>query len=91
MSDAMDTSVDDRVISEDYFNDESVEQSTLSDESDKRKRINKIKLFIVFGVLIIILVSVILNLVLIFKVVRLEQRMEHLISMNNYSAYIRQI
>lgn len=91
MSDAMDTSVDDRVISEDYFNDESAEQVTVSDELDKRKRINKIKIFIVFGVLIIILVSVILNLVLIFKVIRLEQRMDHLLSMNNFSACIRQI
>ena len=51
----------------------------------RRKRINNIKLFIISGILIILFTSVILNIVLIFKVMNLEQRMERLFTSDNYS------
>lgn len=46
----------------------------------KRKRVNRIKYFIIFFAVILLFTSVILNFVLMFKVMHLEEEMNQLYS-----------
>ncbi len=57
----------------------------------RRKRINNIKRFIILSVFLLLFVSLILNFILVYKVLNLEKRMNHLLSFDNYCVYERQI
>lgn len=52
-------------------------------QAAKRKRVNRIKSFIIAGAVILLFTSVILNIILVFKVLHLESQMDQLYSANS--------
>ena len=53
-----------------------------SKETAKRKRVNRLKSLIIVGAVILLFTSVILNFVLVFKVLHLENQINQLYSVN---------
>lgn len=51
-------------------------------QTAKRKRVNRLKSLIIFGAVILLFTSVILNFVLVFKVLHLEKQINQLYSVN---------
>ena len=70
-------------------NDEDV--STMNMPESRRKRINSIKICIVLGAISLLLISIVLSFVLLYKVLKLEQRLNNVLSLNDYSVTIEQI
>lgn len=49
-------------------------------QSSRRKRVNRLKTFIVIGAVVLLCTSVILNIILLFRVLRLESQVDILYS-----------
>lgn len=58
-------------------------QDTKGIQAAKRKRVNRLKRIIVAGAVILLLTSVILNFVLVFKVLHLESQINQLYSLSH--------
>lgn len=60
-------------------------RDTKNIQATKRKRVNRMKSFIIAGAVILLFTSVILNFILVFKVLHLESQIDQLYSVNSVS------